>query len=594
MSNLDIHAAIARAKQLIAEAEAKKKAKLQADEAGRLDRLNLAIAPEVTHAAPSLTVSTMQWNPEQQRAIDYGFYSKSFCLIGAAGTGKTTTLKAVIQTMLENHRIPPLECSTKSLLAGAPGVVLISYTRRAVRNIARQMPANLKVHCMTYHALMEYEPHFYEVWDDATQEISKTMRFEPARNKMTPLPENLRVIVVDEASMLSIDFWNTLLQALPRLHGVQFIFLGDLNQLPPVYGQAILGKMLLELPIIELTRVYRQALESPIIALALAVKDNNFTTFEQQCKDGTFDMTYYDPKTNEPTNLFLPLNARKVAQKVAISKAGRGTVILQPWKKTLEKEDACDAMIGQFRLWHKQGVYDPDQDLILCPWNTSFGTDELNKGIANYLSESKQLPVYEVIAGYDKHYFAVGDRVLVDKMEATILQISRNYRYLGKLPQKESAKMNRWGIGGEGKGSGLLDGEMSEEEVDMMLEAAADVSDRTNEASHILRVRFLDTDEEENISKSATINATSFAYAITVHKAQGSECRKVFFITHACHAAMCSRELVYTAITRAAEELHIVMAPAMLGNAASKPRIKGDTLAAKLEYFQSRLQEKME
>ena len=57
---------------------------------------------------------------------------------------------------------------------------------------------------------------------------------------------------------------------------------------------------------------------------------------------------------------------------------------------------------------------------------------------------------------------------------------------------------------------------------------------------------------------------------------------------------MNSRELIYTAITRAAEELYIILPPKMLARSAAKPRIKGDTLAAKLEFFSSRLQEKSE
>lgn len=127
-----------------------------------------------------------------------------------------------------------------------------------------------------------------------------------------------------------------------------------------------------------------------------------------------------------------------------------------------------------------------------------------------------------------------------------------------------------------------------------MLLHASDVVDRTAEASHAIKVRFLDSDLEETITKSAVLNNATFAYVITVHKAQGSECRRVFVLTHKGHAAMCSRELIYTAITRAREELYIVMPPKLLSSAAKKPRIKGDTLAAKLEYFNSRMQEKME
>ena len=63
---------------------------------------------------------------------------------------------------------------------------------------------------------------------------------------------------------------------------------------------------------------------------------------------------------------------------------------------------------------------------------------------------------------------------------------------------------------------------------------------------------------------------------------------------------MCSRELVYPAVTRASEDLIILEEPVRatskgtLTKAALNPRIKGNTLAEKLEYLKSRKDEKLE
>lgn len=587
--------AIDRAKQLIEASKRKTLEKAAELEASRKSALNLAVAATLP-AAPAMKASTdgIIWNAEQQQAIDNGFFGKSFCLIGAAGTGKTTTLKAILANLIENHRLAPLEIATRHLEAGAPGVALISYTRRAVRNIAKQMSKQLKDHCITFHKLVEYEPHYYSVWDEATQTEIKTMRFEPSRHRGNPLPRNLRLIIVDESSMLSIDYFNEVLAALPNPSQVQFIFLGDLNQLPPVYGQAILGKMLLELPIIELTQVYRQALESPIIALALAVKDNDFTTIQSEVNSGVL-MTDGEALGSDAGSIVKRFDFKNITKKVVIEREGRGKVTLHPWKKSLDKEDALYAMQQQLGLWIRDKVYDPEQDVVLCPWGKSFGTAELNLAIADYIARTEQKTVYEVISGFNKFYYAVGDKLLIDKQEAVILSIDTNLRYLGKRPQKASKTLNRWGNGNTDKYESVDGGfgdDLTDDQIDFMLEHAANVEDRTAEASHAIKVLFLDSGEEETITKSATLNSSTFAYAITVHKAQGSECRRVFLITHQCHSAMSSRELIYTAITRAAEELYIVMEPKLLAKAASKPRIKGDTLAAKLEFFNSRLNEK--
>jgi hypothetical protein len=208
-----------------------------------------------------------------------------------------------------------------------------------------------------------------------------------------------------------------------------------------------------------------------------------------------------------------------------------------------------------------------------------------------------------VIAGFNKIYLAVGDKLMIDKQECIVQEIKPNPRYLGKRPQPASTTLNRWGNAGTKAGqvhdAGVFGEDLTDEQIDFMLEHAAEIDDRTADASHCIHVLFLDSGEEDILTKSATLNSNGakcsiFAYATTVHKAQGSECRRVFLLLHEGHASQCSRELIYTAITRAAEELYIVMPPKMLAKSAAKPRIKGDTLAAKLEYFNSRLQEKEE
>lgn len=595
MSNDAIRAAVERAKAKIAAQ------KLEADrKAGKHVVMNLvvhepahkpvstAITEQFTPVTqiPNERPNAWLWNIEQSTAIEYGRKRKTFCLIGAAGVGKTTTLKGMLTEMMEQNICPPLEMGTQYLTTGSPGIVLVSYTRRAVRNIAKQMPPDLRAHCMTIHKLIEFGPEYYdkEMFDEYGMHAGTrtTMRFAPQRHSANPLPKNLTTIVIDESSMVSIDLFEQLLDALPNRHNVQFIVLGDLNQLPPVYGQAILGKMLLENPIIELTRVYRQALESPIIALALAVKDDNFKQFNEDAVKLWGAKPGFDGR-NIPAN----------GGKIELIREGRGKVTLHPWKVKWEQDEALTAIKGQINSWIAKGEYSPDEDLILCPWNEAFGTIELNKSIANRLGLQRKADVYEVIAGYESHYFAVGDKLMIDKQEGIILEIKKNPKYMGKAPGPHSPYLDRWGQYQKPPSVDETEDALSNEDIDRLLEAFASVEDRVAEASHILRMRMLDTDEELDIAKAAVINASSFAYASTVHKAQGSECRKVFFITHYCHSAMLMRELVYTGITRAAEELYIIMSPMMLATAAARPRIKGNTLAAKLAWYQQRLDERM-
>lgn len=519
-----------------------------------------------------MTLSNWTWNERQQEAINNGILKRSFNLIGSAGTGKTTTLRGLLKHMLEKHAIPIMTSSTAWLSSGTPGVVLVSFTRRAVRNIALQMPEELKRHCLTIHRLLEYAPEYYDDYNEKGERVKK-IRFVPTRNRANPLPSELTTVVIDESSMVDTELFAKLVDALPLPSRVQFIFLGDLNQLPPVYGNAILGQKLLELPIVELTQVYRQALESPIIALAIGLKNNHFADFNKTATSDWAAPRMFDVKS--------------VTEKITFHAPNRGKVSLIPWKKRWDPDFSLRAVQDRVPVWIKEGVYDPEEDIILSPWNK--WVDEINLSVADYLGRQRDAFVWEVIAGYNKYYFAVGDKLLVDKQDAVILDIYKNPKYLGKRTHSPSKTRNRWG-----KDTTVDEFDTDELDVDALLESysADDVEDRTAQCSHIIKVRFLDTDDEQLLSASAMLNNTKFAYATTVHKSQGLEWRRVLFITDYCHQAMLGRELVYTAVTRAKEELIVLMSPQMLAKAAARPKIKGDTLAAKLEWFKQRLSEK--
>ena len=213
-------------------------------------------------------------NSKQQEFVQTAASGKSCVLIGAAGTGKTTCQRAVTQALIQSGRAGILDAEGhKHLISGTAGIVICAYTRRAVANIRRNMPQDLQNNCITIHKLLEYQPVYYDVTDEATGESKTTMKFEATRHGGNPLSSSIKVIIFEESSMIGTDLHQEVIDACP--HSVQFIYLGDIQQLPPVFGPAILGFKLLELPVVELTEVYRQALESPIISLAHRILSGN-------------------------------------------------------------------------------------------------------------------------------------------------------------------------------------------------------------------------------------------------------------------------------------------------------------------------------
>lgn len=493
-------------------------------------------------------------NDRQEEFVSRVSKKESLVLIGAAGTGKTTCQKYGLQSLIQSTHIPPIpETDHKYLVPGTPGIVITSFTRRAVRNIRLNVSEDLKQNCITIHKLLEYAPEIYEEYDAEKDEYIAKKRFAPRRNEFNKLPSAIHTIVIEESSMVGTDLFTKLLVALPNPESVQFIFLGDIQQLPPVFGPAVLGFKMLSLPTIELTQVYRQALESPIIRLAHHLLQGKSISASE-------------------------LDSWEVPNKLK----------LHAWKKKLHKETALATAAKFFTVALDSGAYDPESDMILCPFNESFGTIELNKHIAQHIARKSNQPVFEIIAGFRTVYFAVGDKVLADKEDGVITGIVRNGSYLGKKPQKESVHLDYWGYN---SGGSEYDAD-SEADIDRFLDSVAsgaDNEERMSKSSHIITVRMADTEQEITLETAGGVNALLHSYALTTHKAQGSEWEKVFIVTHSSHNVLLSREWWYTAITRAKQSLYVIMEPDALEG--HTPRIPGNDWKTKAEYFKGKLSE---
>ena len=501
------------------------------------------------------------YNASQQRFIDVATSGSSCILIGAAGTGKTTSMRGTAQALIQSGKLPIFRNVVHKHLpaSGVPGIIFCAYTRRATANIRKALPADLKANCVTIHKLLEYGPVFYEgEYDPVTGRNKTTMRFEPARHAGNPLPSEIQTIVVEESSMVSVELFAMLQDACP--HPVQFIFLGDVQQLPPVFGPAILGYKLLEYSYVELTEVYRQALESPIIRLAHRILSGAPIQPEE------FDT----PEWKIP-----------------------GKLTIHPWKKQIADDMAAMTFSLFMSKMLDSGNYDPEQDTILVPFNKGCGSIEINARLAGHIARKADREVYEVIAGFNKYYYSVGDKVLYDKEDAIIVSITPNATYTGKTPKPASKTMDYFGIQQDhSKAKESHDETLSDEAIEFLLSQAhiqdGEVEERVSLGSHTIRIRRAESDVEIDVSTAAALNTMSLGYAITVHKSQGSEWRKVFICFHKSHATMLQRELLYTAVTRAREELYVICEPNTFVKGILSQKIPGNTLESKIEYFKGK------
>lgn len=496
----------------------------------------------------------IELNEKQLEAIQFAQTGQDFCLIGSAGTGKTTTVREMANTLLQNDILRKMPFGTKTLSEHDLAVAFVSFTNRAVLNLKKALPSRFQNNCHTIHKLLEFAPTKLIILDEETQEEKETMRFLPQRNQENIVP--VRIIVIDESSMCSLELHKQLKDACPY---ATFIYLGDLNQLPPVYGDGILGYKLAELPVVELTHVYRQALDSPIIRLAYKI-----------------------------------LSGKAMKNSEVEEMQVENKLTLHPWKKSLDA-DAAQLAAGKFVYeLVKDGKFNWENDIVLCPFNKQLGTIYLNKRMAQAYTDITGEPVYEIRAGFELYYYSVGDKILYEKKEAVITEIVRNGKYIGKDVRPPSVDMNRFGHmelnvmhhTEHATDESIFGSDLSPVFLD-------ELEDKSNQASHNIKIRYIDTGWTDEITTAGDVNKTAFGYCLSVHKSQGSEWERVYLMLHTSHNVMMNRELLYTAVTRAREHLYVVYSPetklgAKNGTFQSgiiRQKIKGLTYKDKIKYF---------
>jgi exodeoxyribonuclease V alpha subunit len=178
-------------------------------------------------AQPSVRAALEPLHPLQQQAVRTVLSSAVLVLTGGPGTGKTTTVRAIVAVAK----------------AAGLSIALAAPTGRAARRMteATQEPSR------TIHRLLEWNP--------------RLGRF--ARDAGSPLDADL--VLVDETSMLDVVIAAKLVAAVPP--GARLVFVGDADQLPSVGPGTVLADLLETpwIPSVRLTEVFRQAAASAIV-----------------------------------------------------------------------------------------------------------------------------------------------------------------------------------------------------------------------------------------------------------------------------------------------------------------------------------------
>ena len=408
--------------------------------------------------------------PLQKEAIRKAMTENCLVLTGGPGTGKTTTVNAILQ-LLENQ---------------AERVALCAPTGRAAKRLSELTGRKAS----TIHRLLEV---------DYTGGVVSFIHNDKNLLKYD-------VVILDEMSMVDVKLFQALIAALR--YSCRIIMVGDADQLPSVGPGNILGEIIRSqlVPTVCLNEIFRQAARSLIVENA-----HRIISGEPLKKGGKTDDFF-----------FLEADGDAARQLV------------------------CDLVTT--RLPRSYG-FDPIQDIqVLCPTKLGpTGTQALNVELQNLLNpEQKGKPKLQSAS----RVFRVGDKVM---------QVRNNYEIV----------WNR--IGGE-QGVGAYNG-------DIGIVESINMRDR----SMVVRM-----DDRRLIYPAENLNELEIAYAITVHKSQGSEFPAVILPVAQVPPRLCYRNLFYTGVTRA-RKLCIVagrrdVANRMMGNVRQNLRYSGlaHLLAAEL------------
>lgn len=385
----------------------------------------------------------------QKEAIEYGLEYPVFVLTGGPGTGKTTTINALIELFEDEDMV----------------IALAAPTGRA----AKRMTETTGHEAKTIHRLLEIN-----FSGDETRQS-----FE--RNEDYPL--ECDVLILDETSMLDLTLFYHVLKAVPV--GCHLVMVGDKDQLPSVGAGNVLRDLIHTtrfIPTVILEKIYRQAEKSAIVLNAHKIHQGNMIDYKQK------DDFFFIKRTNSQH----------------IQKE-----ILTLVKERLPKFTGLD---------YKEGIQ------VMSPMRKGLlGVDQLNIALQKVLNPPGKSKAEKV---YRNTVFREGDKVM---------QIRNNYSISWKIVSEFNIQID--------EGLGVFNGDMG---------TIIDI----NHYSELVKVKF---DDLKVVSYEFNqLDELELAYGITVHKSQGSEYPVVIIPLFKGPSMLLSRNLLYTAVTRAKQMVVLV------------------------------------
>lgn len=486
-------------------------------------RLRRLVASSKSEGAQQRDASVQGWveqycgrkkialSQEQMAAVSSVVDTAVAVLTGGPGCGKTTTTLVIVRL---------LEQVGKKVLLAAP-------TGRAAQRMTEVIGREAK----TLHRLLEWQGGGFQ------------------RNEEQPL--SCDYLIVDECSMLDISLTSSLLKAVPK--GCQLLFIGDADQLPSVGPGNVLRDIIQSgvVKVLRLTKIFRQAKQSKIISYAHQINGGEMVRIESPFKKPSVwaeqeDCIFIDsdeatqeqlkfiskvkkivfiPEEDDQDDLFsfrtgeiihsayehdfvvpdkfkhIDLQKLRAAQG-EIEELRAVVAKIHPWSSLNYGLTAVESVVRLYLEWIPKYYGSGSEIQILSPMiRGTLGTLNLNRVIQQRANpEAPGKP--QIIVG--ERIFRQGDRVIHKRNNYDLAVFNGD---IGRIVTIDSARLT-------------------------------------------LVVAF-SGDGREVLYQKDDIVELDLAYAITIHKSQGSEFEAVILPVLTQHFKMLFRNLIYTGLTRA-------------------------------------------
>ncbi len=406
----------------------------------------------------------MTLTEKQREAVQMAYSKKVSILTGGPGTGKSTSLRALLMVLRKRNI----------------DVALAAPTGRAAKRLTEATGGAVGFQARTLHRLLEYAPH-----DNSFQ-----------RNETNPLP--YQFVIVDEVSMVDILLFYHLLKALPP--DAHLLLVGDADQLPPVGPGNVLRDLLRSetIPTVRLTELFRQAQQSQIVVNAHRINAGQMPSLQREQKTDF----YFIAEDN-------PVRAQRL--------------VLDFVQNRIPKHYALNPMT--------------DIQVLTPMYRGPLGVNSLNEELQAHLNPNAQATIE-----WGGRVFRVGDKVMQQRNDYDKDVFNGDVGWIRAINRENSTV-----------------------KVEFLEEAGP----------LIVSYEFHELDE------------LTLAYAVTVHKSQGSEYPAIVMPLTREHYMLLQRNLLYTAITRAKRLCILIGQPRALEVAVRNNRVtqRNTGLAERLALF---------